>query len=106
MPYDEDSGMDNVWPENVNYDDTDTWGILKVSDSPVGGFNYSKLPECFDGVFIGYIVDNTGRCFRVNEMNLSIVVIQIGCVVLVLWFFWRSSCSLCGLSLYFSDQKK
>ena len=37
MPYDEETGRDNVWPEGVTYDTLETWGILKVSDLPVGG---------------------------------------------------------------------
>jgi len=37
MPYDADTGKDNVWPEGVIYDTLETWGILRVSNPPVGG---------------------------------------------------------------------
>jgi len=37
MPYDEETGRDNVWPEGVIYDTPETWGMLKVSVPPVGG---------------------------------------------------------------------
>jgi hypothetical protein len=36
-PYDESSNRDNVWPEGLDPEDISTWGIVALTEPPVGG---------------------------------------------------------------------
>jgi len=87
MPYDGDSGRDNVWPAGLQEGNIDTWGILRLEacleicaiqvgvEEPKGtvswlpGYAYPGLPpsQCQDKT--EYYTDVLGRTIVIHQFN-------------------------------------